>query len=187
GMEGNAVGVGLIAALVKKRRKIRAATEPGFAGDDKPGVHVHRWHVRVVQMRDKRNARCPETRVSVGAWNLLAEFRRELAVHGRTMPAALLEDASVHHCYDAPTTRCATMVGSLPRRMNEPARRTVGERGFRGQRIFQHLEGRANIITQRFEPGSRARLAGFKLSRVHQRLQFASYLIPIALARRALF
>jgi hypothetical protein len=60
------------------------------------------------------------------------------------------------------------MVGSLPRRTNETASRTVGKGSFRGQRIFQRLEGHANIITQRFEPGSRTHLAGFKLSGVHQ-------------------
>ena len=37
----------------------------------------------------------------VGAGNFLAEFRRELAVHGRDMHADLLEHAAVHHRHDA--------------------------------------------------------------------------------------
>ena len=51
------------------------------------------------------------------------------------------------------------MVGALPRRAHEAARRAVGERRARGQRIFQRLERRADVVAQLFEPGARAGLA----------------------------
>src|ERR1700755_1394289 len=58
--------------------------------------HVHRWNVRIVEMRDQRNAGSPEPRIGFGAGNLLAEFRRELAEHGRHGHAHPLEPPSFH-------------------------------------------------------------------------------------------
>ena len=77
------VGIVLRAAAVEHRRQVRAAAEPGLGRDDEARVHVHRRHVRIVQVRDQRDARGPEARIVGGAGNFLAEFRRELAVHGR--------------------------------------------------------------------------------------------------------
>ena len=56
-------------------------------------------------MRDQRNAGGPEARIFGGAGNFLAEFRRELAVHGRAMHADFLEYAAVHHRHDAAAAR----------------------------------------------------------------------------------
>ena len=57
--------------------------------------------------------------------NLRAEFRRELAVHGRDVDADLLEDAAVHHRHHAAAARRAGVVGALPRRSHEAARRPM--------------------------------------------------------------
>ena len=76
-------GSSLRAAAVEHRRQVGAAAEPGLGGDDEARVHVHRRHVRIVHVRDQRDARGPEARIALGAGNFLAEFGRELAVHGR--------------------------------------------------------------------------------------------------------
>ena len=55
----------------------------------------------------------PEARVVGGAGNLLAEFRRELAEHGRDVDADLLEHAALHHRHDAAAARRAAVVGAL--------------------------------------------------------------------------
>ena len=82
---------------------VRSAPPPNQAlrGDDEARVHVHRRHVRIPQVRDQRDAGGPEARVLLGAGDFLAEFRRELAVHGRAMHADLLEHAAVHHRHHA--------------------------------------------------------------------------------------
>ena len=86
---------------------VRSAPPPNQAlrGDDEARVHVHGRHVRIVRMRDQRDARGPEARIVVGAGNLLAEFRRELAVHGRAVHADLFEHAAVHHRHHAAAAR----------------------------------------------------------------------------------
>src|ERR1043165_9184147 len=48
-------------------------------------------------MREQRHAARSKPRVLSGAWDLLAEFRRELAKHGRNVDPDLFEDAAMHH------------------------------------------------------------------------------------------
>ncbi len=95
-MEGDRIGIGLRAAAVEHRRQVGAAAEPPTRGDDHAGVHVDSRHVGVPRMRDQRDAGRPEARVFLGAGDLLAEFGREFAEHGRGVDADLLEDAAVH-------------------------------------------------------------------------------------------
>ena len=99
-VERDRVGIVLGAAPVQHRREVGAAAEPRLGGHHEARVHVHRRHVRVVQVRDQRNARRPEARVGVGARDVLAEFGRELAKHGRDVDADLLEHAPLHHRHD---------------------------------------------------------------------------------------
>ena len=67
GMEGLRVGIALRAATVEHRGEVGAAAEPCFCRNDKARVHVHRRHMRIVQVRDQRDARGPEARVVGGA------------------------------------------------------------------------------------------------------------------------
>ena len=119
------VGVVLRAAAVEHRRQIGAAAEPGLAGDDMTGVHVYGRHVRILRMRNQRNAGGPEARIVRGAGDFLAEFRRELAVHGRAMHADFLEHAPAHQRHHAAAAGLAAVVGALPRRAHEAAGRPV--------------------------------------------------------------
>ena len=75
---------------------VRSAPPPNQArdGHDEARVHVHRRHVRIVQMGDQRDSRGPEARIGFRAGDLLAECRREFAVHRRAMDADLLEHAA---------------------------------------------------------------------------------------------
>src|SRR5262249_49524352 len=93
------------------------------------------------------------------ARNLLAEFGRELAEHGRAMHAHLLEHAAAHHRHDATAAGTAGMILALPGCALEAARSAVGEGGARGQRILQRFERRADVVAQPFEPGAGARFA----------------------------
>ena len=174
GVEGDAVGIVLRAARVEHRRQIGAAAEPGFAGDDEARVHVHRRHVRIMRMRDQRNAGGPEARIVVGARDFLAEFRREFAVHGRAMHADFLEHAAVHHRHHAAAARVApadAIWRALPGRARQSGqRRAVGESGIRRQRIFQALERRADIVAQRLEPGARLGLVAIEFGMIHRRV-----------------
>ena len=162
------VGIVLRAALVEHRRQIGAAAEPGFAGDDEARVHVHRRHMRILRMRDQRNAGGPEARILGGAGNLLAEFRREFAMHGRAMHADLLEHAPAHQRHHAAAAglrrydRCGSTACARSGRRARSA-----ERRARRQRVLHRLERRADVVAQRFEPGARAGLAGFDLACVH--------------------
>ena len=158
-MERERIGIVLGAAAVEHRRQVGAAAEPRLGGDHEARVHVHRRHVRIVQMRDHRHARGPEARIVGRARDLRAEFRRELAVHGRAMHADLLEHAAVHHRHHAAAAGRAGVIGALPRRAHEAARRALGERRAGRQRIFQRFEGRADVVAQLLEPGARAGLS----------------------------
>ena len=158
-----AVGVVLRAAFIEHRRQVGAAAEPGFAGDDMTGVHVYGRHVRILRMRDQRNAGGPEARILGGAGDFLAEFRRELAMHGRAMHADLLEHAPAHQRHHAAAARLAGMIGAGPGRAGEAAGGTVCERRARRQRVLDRLERCADVVAQAFEPGARAGLAGFDL------------------------
>ena len=103
----------------------------------------------------------------VGARDLLAEFRREFAVHGRAMHADFLEHAAVHHRHHAAAAGRAAMVGALPGRADEAARRAVGKRGIRRQGIFQGLKRGADIVAQCLEPGARLGLAAIECRAIH--------------------
>ena len=104
---------------VEHRRQVRAAAEPCFGGDDEAGVHVHRRHVRIAQMRDQRDARGPEPGIVGRARNLRAEFRREFAMHGRAVHADLLEQPPAHHRHHAAAAGLAGVVGAVPGRAHE--------------------------------------------------------------------
>ncbi len=99
-VEGKRVRVVLRAAAIEHRRQVGAAAEPLARGHHHAGVHVDGRHIRVLRMRDQRNAACPVTRVFLGARNLLAELRRELAIDRRDMDADLFEDAAMHDRHD---------------------------------------------------------------------------------------
>ena len=122
-MERDRVGIVLRAAAIEHRRQIGAAAEPGFCGDDEARVHVHGRHMRIVQMGDQRNAGGVKARIVGGAGNLLAEFRREFAEHGRDVDADLFEDAALHHRHDAAAAaaRRCDRCGSTACARNGPA------------------------------------------------------------------
>ena len=167
GMEGDAVRIVVNAALVQHRREIGASAEPRLAGHDEPRVHMDCRHVRIVRMRDQRNAGGPETRVLLGTRYFLAEFRREFAVHGRAMHADFLEHAAMHHRHHAAAAGRTSMVGTLPGRADEAARRAFGEGGIRRQGAFQALECGANIVAQCLEPGARLGFASVECRAIH--------------------
>src|SRR6186713_1152587 len=118
-------------------------------------------------MGDQRNAGGPEARVLLGTRYLLAEFRREFAVHRRAVHTDLLENPPVHHCHEAAASRRAAMVGALPGGANEAARSPVSKWGICRQRIFQALELGADIVAQRLEPTARLGLAGIECGAIH--------------------
>ena len=167
GVEGDRVGIVLRAPALQHRRQVGAAAEPGFGGDDEARVHVHRRHVRVVQVGDERNAGGEKARVVGGAGNLLAEFRGEFAEHRRDMDADLLEYAALHHRHDAAATRRAAVVGAVPGRAYEAAGRAIGERGAGGEGVLQILECGHDLVAQRLKPGAGALFAGVDLACVH--------------------
>ena len=158
GVEGARVGIVLGAAAVENRREVGAAAEPRLAGDDEARVHVHRRHVRIVRMRDQRNAGRPEARIAFGARDFLAELRREFAVDGRAMHADLLEHAAVHHRHHAAATRLAGVVGALPGRALETARRigrtAAGQPAARPRRPRRLRRCRCVAARTRRGPGS---------------------------------
>ena len=166
-VEGDRVRVVLGAPACQHGRQVGAAAEPGLRGDDEAGVHVHRRHVRVVQVGDERNAGGEKARVVGGAGNLLAEFRREFAEHGRDVHADLLEYAALHHRHDAAAARRAAVVGAVPGRAHEAA----GARSASGAPAGRASSSSSNAATirsrKRFEPGAGALFAGFDLVGVH--------------------
>src|ERR1039457_7493331 len=123
--------------------------------------------MRVLRMCDQRNAGSPEARIVGGARDLLAEFRRELAMHSRAMHADLLEHAPAHERHHAAATALAIVIGAAPGRACEAAGGVLCERRARRQRILDRLERSADIVAQRLEPGPRAGLTGFDGRRVH--------------------
>ena len=112
--------------------------------------------MRVVQVRDQRDAGRPEARVVGGARDVFAEFGRELAEHGRDVHADLLEHTSLHHRHHAAAAGRAGVVGALPRRAHEAAGRAVDKRRAMRKIVLDCFEGRANIIAQLLEPRARA-------------------------------
>src|SRR5690606_12466017 len=105
------------------------------------------WHIGVLRMRDQRNATCPVTRVFLGTGNLLAEFRRELAIDGGDVDADLSKDAALHYRHD--DTDAAAFI-LLRLRTDEAARLAVGKRAL--QFIFKLFEACADAVTQFLEP-----------------------------------
>ena len=149
GVKRDRVGVVLQAALIEQRGQIGAAAEPGLGRHHEARVHVHRRHMRVLQMGDQRDAGGPEPRIGFGSGNFLAEFGREFAEHGRDVDADLLEHPALHHRHHAAAAGRAGVIGAAPRRADESAGRLRGERRVRGQRFLQRFESRADVVPQR--------------------------------------
>ncbi len=84
-------------------------------------------------MGNERNARGPEIRVFLGAGNLLAELRRELAVDGRGVNADFLEHAAMHQAHRPATALGAGMIGALPGCADKRRRRFIAVRRRRRQ------------------------------------------------------
>src|ERR1700722_12867731 len=75
------------------------------------------------------------------------------------MHADFLEYAAVHHRHHAAAAGGAAVIGAIPRRAHEAARRTIGQWRAWGQRVLQRLEGRDDPVAQVLEPGLRRRFA----------------------------
>ena len=127
GVERDRVGIVLGAAAIEHRRQSAPPPNQALLVDHETRVHVHRRHVRVLQVGDERDAGGPEPRVGFGAGNLLAEFGRELAEHGRDVHADLLEHAArasstsrrrrrARRCDRCGSTACARTVRARDRR-----------------------------------------------------------------------
>ena len=153
-MECLGVRVLLGAARIEHRGEIGAAAEPRARGYDEAGVHVHGRDVRVHRMRDDRDAGGPEPRILGGARNVLAQFGRELAVHGRDVNADLLEQAAVHQRHHAAATGRAGRVRPVPRRAHEAARGLAIKLSSRG--VLERLE-RAQMSSRSASNQARAR------------------------------
>ena len=112
-----------------------------------------------------------EARVLVGAGDLLAELRAELAVHGRDVDADLLEHPAAHDRHHAAAAVLARLAAlALPGLALEAAGRQVGVRA--GELGLDLLELGADAVAQRFEPGARV---GFALIEVgHARAWYPS-------------
>ena len=175
-MEGLRVGIFLGAAPVQHRRQIRPAAEPRLGGDHEAGIHVHRRHVRIAQVRDQRNARGPEPGIVRCARDLGAELGCEFAVHGGTVHADFLEQSAAHDRHHAAAAGLAGVVGAVPGRAHEAAGVALIERG--RCIVFQPLEGRANVVAQCLEPAPRPRLAILDQRHVHP--EFPTLLSVIA-------
>ena len=101
----------------------------------------------------------------VRAGDLLAELRRELAMHGRDVHADLLEHPARHHRHLAAAAR---------RRRYDPCAATAcGRSGrrrchkVRCRRLaLDRLEGRANVVAQPREPGARAVPCGVEVAAI---------------------
>ena len=118
--------------------------------------------MRIVQVGDQRDAGSPEARVVGGAGDVLAEFRRELAVHGRAVDADLLEHAAVHHRHHAAAARRAVWsVRCHGVRTKRPGARSA--KGAPAGRASSSASNAAQISSRkRLEPCPRARFAGFQ-------------------------
>ena len=160
GMKRDRVGIVLRAALVQHRRQVGAAAEPGLGRHHETRVHVHGRHVRIVQMRDQRDAGGPEARIVGGAGNILAEFRRELAEHGRDVHADLFEYAPLHHRHHAAAAVAPAVVGALPRRANEAARPVIGASGAPAGSASSTASNAAQMSSRNCSNQTRARPCG---------------------------
>jgi hypothetical protein len=107
----------------------------------------------------------------LGAGDLLAELRGELAEDGRGVHADLLEHAAMQHAHHAAATRGAGVIRPLPRRALESPRGAVRQCGARRQIVLEPLEGGADAVTQLAEPGGRRLLVRGELLRLARRLR----------------
>lgn len=99
-------------------------------------------------MGDQGNPARPETRVLLGAGNLLAERVREFAENRRDVDPGLLENAAAHDRHDAAAAipLAAGFIGALPAFPRETARRRVLSAAGRGVFVLQPLEGQADAV-----------------------------------------
>ncbi len=108
---------------------------------------MHRWHVRVGHVRDEADSGGKEARVIFRPGDALREFGRELSAHGRDVHADLLEDLADHLSANPTATGLARHIGALPRR--------VDKRGIARRLALNLLEGGADAVAERLEPGAR--------------------------------
>ena len=107
-------------ATVSASSCVRRRISTGVRSPPPPNHHLEVTTMRVfmcaagtfglTRMHDQRHAGRPEARVLVGAGDLAAELRRELAMHGRGVNAGLLEHAAVQQAHDAAAARRAGVV-----------------------------------------------------------------------------
>src|SRR5579871_3155687 len=94
-----------------------------------------------------------EAGILLGAGDLLAELRAELAVHGRDVDADLLEHAAAHDRHDAAASVFALLAALAPPGLAlERAGRQVAVRA--GELALDLLETGADAVAQAFEPGT---------------------------------
>jgi hypothetical protein len=122
-------------------------------------------------MADQRNAGGPKPRIGVGAGDLLAEFRRELAEDGRDVDADLFEYAAMQDRHHPAAAVRSAVIAMAPGRANESSRGTIRERRGGRQAGFHGLECRADVVPQRFEPCARPRFARFEQIVTHRHLR----------------
>src|SRR5262245_40781806 len=104
-------------------------------------------------MCHQRDAARPESAALAGARDLLAELLAEGAEDGGNVDTALLEHAPAHQRHCAAAAIAAGNVGPVPRLAIEPSGRQVAMAGG-CKLIFQPLEGGADPVAQRLEPGT---------------------------------
>src|SRR6185437_8153475 len=149
--------VGGVLGVGNHRRQIGAATEPALGRDHVACVEMYGRNVRVLHVRDHRDAGGPEARILLGAWHRLRKIRRELAVDGRDIDADLLEDAALHHTHHAATCLASVFVESLCRCTDESAGRSL--RQLAGVFLLDFFEGGAKPVAQCLEAFAGATLA----------------------------
>src|SRR5262249_13387327 len=141
------------------------AAEPGLRSDDEAGIYVHGRHVRAHRMGDDGDSGGPESRILLGALDLLAEFRREFAEHSRELDAGLLEQPAAQDRHHAAPARRSRGIGAVPGRALEASGRAAEE--LRRRLGLERLEGGASLVPQRLEPCAGARPAGVELTDLH--------------------
>ena len=158
GMKCDRIWIVLRAALVEYRCQISAPTHPPFGRDDHARVHVHCWDVWIAGVSNQRNARCPESGIAIGTRDLVAEFRRELAMNGGRVHADFFEYTTGHHAHDAAAAFGSRMIGALPRCANEPAGGEFATGSASGEIVLDLFQGCNDIVAQAFEPSARCSL-----------------------------
>ena len=113
-----------------------------------------------------------------GAGNLLAEFRRELAVarsSSARRPSRTRGRSSSTSRRRRPARRYDRCASTACARSG---RRALAKRRCRRQRVLERLERRADVVAQVLEPGARARLAGFDWMSVHHLIPSLAFTAP---------